>query len=131
MRFAPLMIVALAAMVATSVQAKNYVAGSPIFGKKGCEPSFPCSDISNSDTARVAVDKIIGIASRCVSKMGIGPGSGGYFESSFGLDSSLCLTTSDMPAAATGLTMIPRCCVTPTDSSGSVCKVVCTRYGVR
>jgi hypothetical protein len=55
----------------------------------------------------------------------------GFFETSMGLDSGLCLTTKKLPRNETGLTMIPKCCVQPISGATGTCQVVCTKYGVK
>ena len=76
-------------------------------------------------------EKTYKIARSCVSQYFGMSQSQDYFEKSFGLDSSLCLTTKKLPTAAAGATMTPKCCVTPVQSNPQNCQVTCTLYGVK
>jgi len=131
MRLAPLLLsIAFLAAATPAGAAKSEYAGSAIFGTGFCKPTFACPSLSSSEAMKALTPQVISIASSCVSrKLGLNS-RGGFFETSLGLDSSLCLTTKKLPKEETGLTMTPRCCVKPVGNTRT-CQVVCMKYGVR
>ena len=127
----PALLLALAVLISTPVQAGEVSRTTPIFGQKSCKPVFPCAALRSSDTKYAMQEKILGIADACVGK-GFGMSqTGGYFEKSFGLDSSLCLTTKKLARAEMGATMTPKCCVQPVADQKDTCQVKCTMYAIK
>ena len=131
MRRTSLLLVAVSLLISQSAVGAEISKTTPVFGQYNCKPAFPCSDASNRDAARDFTYKLNKIAEGCAA-VGLGMrAAGGLFDPSFGLDSSLCLTTKSVARSEQGLTMTPKCCIKPIDSSGTTCQLVCTKYGLK
>ncbi|MDD3181589.1 MAG: hypothetical protein PHD48_02130 [Alphaproteobacteria bacterium] len=126
------LLVALALLVAAPTSAKEAkFSGVPIFGFRNCRPTFPCPNTSSREQHWDMSSTVIGIADSC-SRTYLGirkPGS--LFESTFGIDASMCLTTKKVEPDSSGVALTPKCCITPIDKAGKVCQVSCTLYGIK
>lgn len=126
-----LALLTLFALIALPAQAANPEAGDIIFGKTECDPSFKCPPSFDSETLRVIAPQILARANSCVSSRFGMRNPAGYFEEGMGLDYNLCLTSKDQPKAEKGLTMTPKCCIMQSTGNSDLCRIVCTKYGVR
>lgn len=130
MRRAALLLLA-ASLFATSATAADITSSTPTFGRATCGPAFACPTSLDTETNRGFIVSLANRANNCVGTYFGMSTPGGFFEETYGLDSSRCLTTKRLPKAESGLTMIPKCCVVPVSNDGAACQIACSQYGTR
>lgn len=122
------LLLAATVLIAGPAVAAN-IGDAPAVSFATCSQPFSCAAYAGLMSGDPKITGLISQANSCVGRFfGLG-GSNSYFKSERGLDSNGCLASEAMPKSATGGTLTPHCCVTP--SSGDNCQLRCDLRNVR
>lgn len=115
-----LILCAVAALMSFPAQAasESQKGSMIVFGMRDCAPKFECSILSSGENRAEITKKLVSISSSCISTYLSLRRPEGYFDESYGLNSSDCLEVKNIkPEAGAEGVMIPICCLKK-DTSG-------------